>query len=1501
MKILNLNILFFLLLHTFCVVNTTLYGQQSGFNSEMQLERVRNLFAMVSQANSYTEELQPADLNILPIGLKKTVNNMEVTIAIDKVIFGTVYMELSVFARAVIPQGTDGKRMELFFGASGIKLSYEGSIVGDATLSLLADIEIPFNNGNTVIVLKGGYDATRGISQSETFMSIDCKGFKELGVNAEVVFPKTLLRPASNTDGDVVKGHFQTVIESWNDLLVEISLPSFYIVGLDDFEFNVRDVVFDFSDSRNSQSTRFPSGYEQKYMVPGAATIWRGVSAREISITLPKQFSTVDGVRTQIAASDMIIDDYGISGHFTADNVLPFDKGSAGGWNFSVNSFELQFEANKLIAAGFGGRLGLPFKGENTSLDYTAIIKPNNEYIMQVASVENIDFSIFNAKASILPNSYVTMHVVGGEFRPTAVLHGQMRIMHNSDAAPAQNSDFKPIPVTIPTVEFRSLTLKTEAPYLTVEYFGYAGKSFLGNFPISINSISLHADSRQAYLSTGVSLALMEGTISAGTNISFMATMREDNNKKFWAYEGVRLDAIDLKANIADFIDLNGKLIWMQDDPVYGNGFSGDLQVCLTQFNNLKVNMRGAFGVKDDYRYWFADGGVVFPGGIPVYPPLTINGISGGVTYRMRGEGSRADSQKDGSTFTSMNYVPDKDRGLGFKAAVLFLITEKIANGEASFEIAFSKSGGLSYAGFFGFAQFPAEGAKSLSIPYADKINEKYNEVLKLESSLDTEKLQEWKQFDPNRAAAAISPIPKELQYGIMGTLGVQFDFKNKSLHATTDIYVNTPGGFLQGTASGNRAGWGVLHVDPSEWYLHLGSPTDRLGLQINLGNIIGIKSGSYLMAGSRIPEMPAPPIEVANLIREDLSRLTLGRDMDALGMGTGFAFGSDFRVSTGDLTFLMMYAKFVAGAGFDFMLKDYGDLQCRGRSGVVGMNGWYAKGQAYTYLQGELGVNINLWFLKKKVPIIEGGAAALLQTMLPNPSSLRGYLGVNINVLGLIKGSARFKISLGEECDLVIPGSSPIDMAIINDISPRDNEGELSVFTMPQATFNIPVGQSFDAENDNGLSTYRVQLKSFTLTGEEDGNIAGTLQWNAQKDAVTFQAKEILPPKSRLQANVRVIFEELKNGQWRTVVTSGKEAMEEKTFAFTTGGAPEDIPMQNIVYAYPVVDQKYFLPDEDNNGYVQLQFGQKYLFEKGFDYRLLFSDRTGKETAASFNYNESANRLEFKIPELDVSNSYILRIAYTAQDAGEPQTGGYASTSIIDSEDASVSIEGKKAVAGISAENEKSILNYAFSSSRFRTFPQKMKSLNTKNGAYVENAAAAVRLLYRVQGEENFDETEISGIDKSGNVPLIQVRADLREDFYTSTVAPLVYNGYPYNGLGLTYRDENPVGVPPYKSVFTYSPYVLDLQKGVRSTNFWFPYTYEASIYFEQDFRNLQSVIVNNRNKVSPAIYERFAAGDLPFLKKGMYKVTLQYVLPDGKVSSSTSFEFNNFLNLNE
>lgn len=1470
-----------------------------------QLEAINRTFEVISTHNAYVDDLSQVDMNHLPIGLKRTINNMEVTVAISRVVFTQEFSEFGVYAKAVLPQNADGEQKILFFGSEGVRGNHKGGIQGDLKLSLLKDISIPFNNGNMTIVLKGGFDNNRGTVESSTHMAIDCKGFKFMSLDADVLFPKTLLRAVDdngNLSDEHVKGHFQTVVENWSDLMVQLDLPEFEITKLNGFRFALRNVVLDFSDLRNSDRIHFPENYSDKYMIPGAANLWRGVYAEELSITFPKQFNTIDGKATSISARNMIIDDNGISGVFEADTILALKQGTAGGWDFSVDRFHLELEANQLIEAGFAGELGLPFKkGKNTTLGYKGIIRPNNEYLMQINSVESIDFSIFNAKASILPNSYALLYVIDDRFIPEVVLHGSMSVI---PCDTVQNG--KAVPVSIPTIEFRSLKLTSVSPYISVEQLGYSGKSLLGKFPISLNSIGIRANNGTVRLTTDISLNLGDNLFAARTKLTLLAQLEEWEGRKKWVFDGVELDKIALDATIAEVLRLQGSLDFMRDDPVYGDGFAGDIGVTLKSFNGLQIQSRGAFGQKDDFKYWFAEGSSTFPTPIPISPPMTLSGAGMGVTYRMRGEG-RSVSGK--SNFSHSHYIPDSGRGLGLKASVLFGVG-KIATGEGAFEIAFTQRGGLAYAGIFGYAQFPATGENSVKIPGAEALADKYAQLLKKEQeaaeAVGRESLERWKQYDPIKAANSLGGIPSSLKYGIRGTLGMQMDFINKSFHATTDVYINTPGNFLEGSSSGGRAGWGVLHLDPAEWYLHLGNPDNRIGIRLNLGNILGIETNSYFMSGSRIPEMPAPPIEVSAIIQEDMSSLTLGRNMEVLSTGRGLAFGSQLKAHTGDLTFLIMYANFAAGLGYDIMLKDYGDAQCKDRSGTVGLGGWYALGQTYAYLQGELGVKIKLWFLKTKIPVIKGGAATLLQAGLPDPTYFRGYLGVHLNVLGLIKGKMRFKLALGDECEIVMPGSSPVDMPMINDLSPANKETDVSVFTTPQATFNIPMGKSFEASGDAGVTYYRINLKDFDVQDEEGHKIEGKLIWNKTKDAVTFQAKEILPPASKLTASVRVGFEEFKNGAWTLVSTSGKEAYEEKVRTFTTGNAPSDIPMQNIVYTYPVVEQRHFLTGESKKGFVQLQFGQKYLFEKGFDYKLCFTREGQTPVATPFKYNEAHNRIEFEIPRLDSKSSYTLDISYSAQSQTSDSMGGDGnseqSTSLINDEDGTVDLIQKKAVAGISEESKKSILSYPFASSVYATFKDKIGGMNVKNKAYVQDAGISVLLAYNATAKEAFDEAEIIGVEKTAQQPLIRVKAVLAEEFFTRTVIPQVYAGYPYGGVKLTHREDDPIGVPPYYSVFPNQRYLSALSDGVPSENFVFPYTYEASVIAGLDYQNLQSLVLNNRDKVEADVYRRFATGSgLPFLKKGLYKVILTYVLPDGTEIAKDEFLFNNFLNLNK
>nr|HPI00496.1 hypothetical protein [Chitinophagaceae bacterium] len=387
--------------------------------------------------------------------------------------------------------------------------------------------------------------------------------------------------------------------------------------------------------------------------------------------------------------------------------------------------------------------------------------------------------------------------------------------------------------------------------------------------------------------------------------------------------------------------------------------------------------------------YWFVDARATLPGGIPVVPPLTINGIGGGAYYHVKKNGD--DAMTIGKT-TFPNYIPDEKTGLGLRAAVMFnAVSNEVLNGEASLEIAFNNSGGLNYIGLFGYAKFLGK------LPFEEDLNHINNtfntinrENAKASSSLETDK-----QNNPTQAASKILPMPSQAQSGLTACLGIQYDFKQSSFHANFDVYVNVIGGLIKGVGANNRAGGAVIHIAPGEWYVHMGTPNNRIGLQMGIGSI-NVKTESYFMTGSSIPGSPPPPQQVADILGVSMHELDYMRDLNALGDGRGFAFGSSLSVNTGDITFLILYANFQAGLGFDIMLKEYKDRYCKGSSSPMGINGWYANGQAYAYLQGELGVKVRLWFIKARIPIIKGAAAALLQAKLPNPSWFRGYLGVN-------------------------------------------------------------------------------------------------------------------------------------------------------------------------------------------------------------------------------------------------------------------------------------------------------------------------------------------------------------------------------------------------------------------------------------------------------------------------------------------------------------------------
>ncbi|MDR3219226.1 MAG: hypothetical protein LBU22_09690 [Dysgonamonadaceae bacterium] len=1445
---------------------------------DMSKETIAATFAELDAQNKYTEQLSHADMNVLPLGMKKTVSNNEFSVAISNAKLYGNYAELTVFARMRIDQHKE----PIFFAAKDVKFSYEGGFVGDATLALIGDIDIKINDNSTLTLHGGKFDSTTGTVSGNkiTAMSVDCSGFKELSVSASLTFSKDFITRVSASgapESAPVSADFFVVVNDWNNLLVELSFPRFQINGLEGFAFDLSKAVFDFSDFENSKSVHFPEGYANKYLVSGDRELWRGVYAQNLQVTLPKDFSK-DGSPASFSAQDLLIDDNGISGKFAAENILPIDIGDASGWAFSIDKFWLEMEAHKITRGGFDGLIGLPVS-DSIRLNYSAQIMGNNKYQLIASPRDSLSFDMFSAKAVLNANSSVTISMIDGKFLPEANLSGYMTIdTPLTDSGDTGSGSGK---AKLENIEFRELRLMTQAPYLSVGEMGYKGEIRLLNLPVSISDVALTSGNKEAALGFNINLNLDEQFVSASTRLIVSATYVTENNRSKWKYKGVSIGDISIDSEIAGIMKLNGKLKLMNNDPVYGDGFAGDISLKFTSVvAGLELRTSAAFGEKDGSRYWFVDGSIGLPTPIPIVGALGINGFGGGLSKGMK----RVTNEGLGVSRTGCGYLPDKNMGLGLKAAVLFKTTSgDIVSGEASFDIIFNISGGVNSIGFYGYAEFSAD------IPALGNLQAEITSHLKNYVDLENDfvkgsiekmkQLEKTKQENPSEAAKQTTNAEaKAKDANMAAAVGILYNFSEHTLHATFDFYINAAGGMLRGTASNNRAGYGVLHISPQKWYILMGTPDDKIGLELGIPGIATVRADSYFMMGDDIPDSPGPPGEVTDILSKRGESYDYMRDLNSLRSGQGLAFGASLGFSTGDLNFLILYAHFEAKTGFDVMIRDYREAQCRGHNGPIGINGWYANGQAYAYLSGELGVKVNLKFLKGKYPIIKGAAAVLLQAKLPNPTWFGGAMGVQFSLLnGLVKGDMRFKFSMGDECEIMFPGTSPLDVTMISDLKPSANASDVDVFAAPQLALTTPEQKTFKVDEDEGEKLYRISLNKFTVkdNGQE---LPGEIKWNTDRTIATFYSHEVLPPSKTLSLEVAVGFEEYVNNRWSIVYTSGQKAEELRSLSFSTGEAPEYIPLHNIEYSYPVISQQYFYPSESSKAYVQLKRGQSYLFPPGWNYTVEI-DRPGKSKKGNFTYNSGDRIVNFDVSDLTRSQAYAIAF-YCAPSGGA--TGSNSTeikeTLLLNEDENTVVQYGATASDVIQAGAGKLILDYNFSSSKYQSFKDKVKAMKT--GAYqVEKIGSnIIGLGWQIQDmAEGFDESEIFGTEETGNKPLITAVATLSDDHYKNSIYPLIYADYPVSSALRLFRDGDALGIPP---IYAFGKWI-EMGK--------FPIRYELPKYYLRDFSELRDRYVNAGLLNHPLALAPY----FPDIASGNYSAILQYVLPGGEEGSSLEFNY--------
>ncbi|SFD54740.1 hypothetical protein SAMN05518672_102380 [Chitinophaga sp. CF118] len=1402
---------------------------------------VDGVFKEIKDKGRFVNALSSEDMGALPVGLVREINGKVYVIAIDSARMTTSGAYFNAYFRFTFP----GTTKELVFGGKNIGFTPGGISVASSTKLVLLNDQLININDHLDLLFPGN---------GSNYVEWDCNGFKAANLIGVFEFDQSMIQP-EDPQTDKVRAALQVNVKDLNNIMATIDIPAFHIGGLSDFSFKVKNAVVDMSDIANPGGLIMTSDMLED---PGSPNLWRGFYLQEMEVGLPQQLSSKGG-RPKLTVRNFFIDDQGVSGNITAENIIKLGDASAGGWPLSIDKVGLSFSKNKLNGGELGGMMRISFLGEDP-LGYDASVNMrggDTYYSFALKTTADKKYAFFAGDITLSKDSRIQISKTEQDFLPMAVLNGKVTL----------NKSF----LKIDNITFQDLTLSTQKPYVHSGTFDIAisSSSKLSGFPVGIDALHIGISEGKIGIGATVKLNLMNSSdkgFAGSTSFVVTAVQEEEIETVYvkgqavtkvnthWKLDKVTVNDIKLAVAVMAF-KMNGVLTIFDNHPVYGNGFRGFLEFSIPG-PIPKAKATAYFGSKDDYRYWHVDAYIGVT--IQITPIFKINGLMGGMSYHMerppqfdpydsRNSIDKAGGLKDVNEI--FQYVPVKEAGLGFMGGVsLALTVDVVVNANVALEVQFGTDGGFRYAQFDGAGYVLHQALKAKS---------------KSEAGED-ESAPIWVKFM------------------------MRYDNVNHTFDASSKTYINILG-ILKGVNDRGLVGEAALHIGPDDWWFYVGRPSEMFGLSI--AGLAEVRT--YFMMGTKVEDMPPLPQEVSEVF-DDVNTDFMAME-NSMKSGGGFGFGMHFRA--GFKFDYGVYGEFAIGAGSDILLRDYGDARCKGSNSVIGFNGWYASGQAYAFLKGDVGIRAKILGKKRGFSIASLSAAVLLQAKFPNPSWFRGMVGVKYAILGgMIKGSANIKVELGSQCELV--SAKELNIAIISDIKPDDKTSGVSVFATPQVAFNMPVQKPFSMLNNNDeVATYRIQLDELKLLKDKT-EITGTATVSAEGTSASLTLRDILPPVSTLTASAKVHVERQNGGSWDAL----KEDFEVKSVSFSTGAAPDYIPWENVAYSYPVKRQYNYLPKEYTKGYIKLKRGQPYLFStvdstgKKWKVTAALALPVGQSVATTVTYDEAQAQVNFDMSkELTKESVYTFNIVRTSLD------GSAAANNVVNKEQTTVSEDGdtttiaQTALKGnaTSAVN-KEVISYSFRTSKYNTFVEKMSAATDSKDMFDVATNYISVVGQRFDMEETFDKFEIEGDNTLSTKPLISLMAGTNNSWLQNTIMPLLYTGYPFHPSMTITRDQTITGgIPPLEAVRLYNNGVASLNKleDAAISEGYAPtlpgscrFMYYISCVAYTDFHELQdkaSRYFVNGGKATPAI-SKLLTTIYPDLQGNLfYPVEWKYRLP--------------------
>ncbi len=529
-----------------------------------------------------------------------------------------------------------------------------------------------------------------------------------------------------------------------------------------------------------------------------------------------------------------------------------------------------------------------------------------------------------------------------------------------------------------------------------------------------------------------------------------------------------KLDEIRVNCEL-DVFHLDGKLTLHTGDDEYGDGLSGALEVsCM---GGIKLWMEGNFGTtvgknKEKFSYWSLNGGLKFLPGIQL-GVVTINGFSGGFAYNMKSTksleemgaktllGSVGESKGDTVQTVGMSFTPEKGSWVA-NAGISLILTgaENAMNMDGLVSLRVSEehfTGIIIQANAYVMTSFLKD------VTPGDGGNNK-NTLLQAEAIIGYEEKPDTNYFKFAINVKMKMDLDSLLNLGeagskVKGKITAAFEGASMLTGCNLmEVVDTTENGTGTGTGSKGVSfsvearipiDFEIKHYkkeNRTDWYFAIGKPAyaKRVQLKAKIDLIVAKAEAEftfYLQTGNAFAyELPELSDELKKFFYDesedkkmdtdvgaiDKIRKIVATDKEAIGKGGGFCMGSTFHAAL-SLDFFL-YLDIVANIGFDIALLDVAGKRCPDKPGPIGKNNFYALGQVYAALQGDVGLHINLGFWKGKFSIFSCGVGALFQGGGPNPSFAYGLLRFKVSLLnGLLKFNTSVDFQVGDVC---VPGA---------------------------------------------------------------------------------------------------------------------------------------------------------------------------------------------------------------------------------------------------------------------------------------------------------------------------------------------------------------------------------------------------------------------------------------------------------------------------------------------